>query len=112
MNADVRHFVITRDGRVREFSAEQAALVAAGVNPLPEFASDRLRYLQITVDTGNGEQIKVQTGSACLRFDDHGRFAGAEAPAHDDDRINPFEYDACIQWALSKVAENVAVTFH
>lgn len=112
MNAEIRHFVITRDGRVREFSAQQAALVASGVNSLPEFASDRLRYLQITVDTGSSGQIKVQTGSACLRFDDDGRFTGAEAPEHDDDRIDPFEYDACIQWALSKVAESVAVTFH
>ena len=111
MNADIRHFVITQDGRVREFSTEQAAMVASGMNPMPEFASHRLRYLQVAVDTEKVGEIKVQTGSACLDFDDDGRFAGAAAPEKDEDRINPFEYDACIQWALSKIA-NSEVTFH
>ena len=44
-----RHFVLTLDGGIREFTAEQAALVAAGSEPLPEFADRRVRYLQTRI---------------------------------------------------------------
>lgn len=109
MNTEVKHFVLTPDGDVREFSADAAARVASGQFRLPEYASSRLRYVQISLDQSNGHEIRVQTGIACLRFDDHGAFSGAEAPEGDNDQVAPFEYDACIQWALRETGSSELV---
>ncbi|MCI5103832.1 MAG: hypothetical protein RLN67_11180 [Algiphilus sp.] len=100
MSVDVKHFVLTPDGDIREFSAEAAARVASGQSALPEFADSRLRYLQIALDQSKGDEIRVQTGIACLQFDAEGHFSGAAAPAGEDEQVDSFEYDACIQWAL------------
>ena len=54
MTSHVRHFVLTGDGRIREFSAEQAARVAGGASPMPEFADACVRYLQLTLDDEEG----------------------------------------------------------
>src|ERR1043165_946947 len=105
------HFLLTPEGGVREFSAEQRGLVAAAAGPLPEFAQRRVRYLQVTVnDTESENELQVQTTGASIGFDADGRLTEA-GPTRDDEPITRFELDACVQWAL-KSRPNRGVTFH
>lgn len=104
-----KHFVLTQE-TIREFSAEQAALVAAGVNALPEFADRRVRYLQVMVDDENATELRVQTAGAAIEFDHDGRMRQAGPPAPEE-QISRFEHDAVVQWALKGIP-NVAPTFH
>lgn len=111
MSTFVRHFLITPQGGIREFTTEQAALVAAGASRLPEFADSRLRYLQVTVDeSSDTSELKIQTSGACIRFDKEGRLAEAVPPG-EDEAITRFEHDAVVQWALRNVPA-IAPTFH
>lgn len=111
MGVHIRHFVLTPDGNVREFSAEAAASVAAGQSSVPEFAESRIRYVQVALDQDGGNEVRVQTGVACLQFDEDGRFTGAEAPDPGRDQLDPFEYDACVQWALHN-SGTTEITYH
>lgn len=112
MSLQIRHFVLTPDGGIREFSTEQAALIAAGSGRVPEYAGRNLRYMQLTVDEADddGDELKVQTSGASISFDADGRLAEAAPPA-DDQQISRFEHDAVVQWALRNVPA-VAPTFH
>lgn len=110
MSTETRHFLITREGRIREFSTEQAALVAAGASRLPEFAESRVRYLQLTVDDANPGELRVQTAGASIQFDADGRLAAA-GPPKEDEQLSRFEHDAVVQWALKNIP-NVAPVFH
>jgi hypothetical protein len=103
MSAETRHFLLTQEGFVREFTGEQAALIAAGANRLPEFADLRMRYLQVTFDPEADTEIRVQTAGASIRFDAEGRLSEA-VPPDDSESINRFEHDTCVQWALREVA--------
>ena len=105
-----KHFVLTLDGRIREFTAEQAALVAAGANTLPEFAERRVRYLQVTVDDENGKELRIQTAGACIEFDREGKMTQA-GPTTPEEQISRFEHDAVVQWAIKNIP-SVAPTFH
>lgn len=98
----IRHFVLTSEGSIREFSTEQAALIAAGTNKLPEFADQRLRYLQITLEDAIDNEMKIQTAGASIRFDADGRMAEAGPPS-DTENISRFEHDALVQWALKDI---------
>lgn len=106
----IRHFVLTAVGEIREFSTEQAGLIATGSNKLPEFADQRLRYLQVTLEDSLETELKIQTAGASIRFDAEGRMAEAGPPA-DHENISRFEHDACVQWALKDIPAT-AVTFH
>ena len=110
MSASVRHFVLTTEG-IREFTAEQAALVAAGSSRMPEFADTRLRYLQLTVDDGSGNELKIQSAGACIRFDGDGRLLEAGPPSAED-QISRFEHDAVVQWVLRDSPQVSGPTFH
>lgn len=111
MSTQTRHFIITPDGGIREFSTEQAALVASGTQRVPEFAGRDLRYLQLTVDDeSNSGELKVQTAGARISFDSNGRMTEA-APPKDSEQISRFEHDAVVQWALKNVPA-VAPVFH
>lgn len=105
-----RHFLLTQDGGIREFSPEQAAGVAAGLGVLPEFADRRVRYLQVSVDDEAGAELRVQTAGASIQFDHDGKLAKAGPPA-DDEPISRFEHDAVVQWALKSIP-SVGPTFH
>ena len=107
---NIRHFVLTTAGDIREFSTEQAALIAAGANRLPEFADQRLRYLQVTLEDASDTELKIQTAGACIRFDGDGKMAEAGPPG-EAENISRFEHDACVQWALKDLPAT-AVTFH
>ncbi|TXH04920.1 MAG: hypothetical protein E6R07_05985 [Nevskiaceae bacterium] len=111
MSTQIRHFLLTQDGGIREFSADQAALIAVGASRLPEFAQHRLRYLQLTLDDEpNSGELKVQTAGACIRFDAEGRVTEAGPPG-ENEQISSFEHDAVVQWALRNIP-TVAPTFH
>lgn len=106
----IRHFVLTADGSIREFSTEQAALIASGNDRLPEFAGEKLRYLQITLEDSSETELRIQTSGASIRFDDEGRIAEA-APPQDHETFSRFEHDACVQWALKDIPAT-SITFH
>jgi hypothetical protein len=103
MTIQTRHFLLTQDGSVREFTAEQAALIAAGANRLPEYAQRRLRYLQVTLNEAQDAEIKVQTAGAAIEFDADGRLTEATPPG-EGEKISRFEHDTCVQWALRELA--------
>ncbi|SEP78490.1 hypothetical protein SAMN04488038_101479 [Solimonas aquatica] len=111
MSQQVRHFVLTPEGGIREFSPEQAALIAAGNQNLPEFAGRDLRYLQLTLNDGaSSGELKIQTAGASIHFDAQGRLEQA-GPPNDSMPITHFEHDAVVQWVLRDVPA-VAPTFH
>lgn len=105
LSTHIHHFVLTPDGRLREFSPEQAAKVAAGAGKLPEFADHSVRYLQVTVSRESDEELKVITAGARIKFDHDGRLteAGPMPVGDRDQRISHFEHDACVQWALREL---------
>jgi hypothetical protein len=105
-----RHFVLTPDGNIREFSTEQAALIAAGSNKLPEFSGLSVRYLQVTLEDTSPTEMKIQTAGASIRFDADGRMAEAGPPG-EHENISRFEHDACVQWALKDIPAT-SLTFH
>ncbi len=110
-NMNVRHFLLTPEGGIREFSAEQAASIAAGDNRLPEFAGRDIRYLQLSVDKANDSgEIRIQTAGARIHFDDSGKITEAGPPSAEEP-ITHFEHDAVVQWALRDLPA-VAPTFH
>jgi hypothetical protein len=110
MNTEIRHFVLTQDGQIREFSSDEAALIAAGANRLPEFAERRMRYLQVSWDAESGSELRIQTAGAAIKFDADGRLTEA-APPGDEEKISRFEHDTCVQWALRNMAA-APLTFH
>ncbi|SFF40373.1 hypothetical protein SAMN04488120_103251 [Fontimonas thermophila] len=111
MTIQTRHFVLTPEGTIREFTPEQAALIAAGAGRLPEFAGHDLRYLQLTLENvPDSDELRIQTVGARIHFDEHGRLSEAGPPA-ESEPITRFEHDAVVQWALRDLPA-VAPTFH
>lgn len=111
MSQQTRHFLLTPDGGIREFSPEQAALIAAGADRLPEFAGQDVRYLQVTLDDTSREgELRVQSAGARIHFDESGRLTQA-APPEASAPITHFEHDAVVQWALREVP-TAHPTFH
>lgn len=111
MSQNTRHFVLTPEGGIREFSTEEAALIAAGDDRIPEFAGRDLRYLQLTLnDNVNNGELRIQTAGARIHFDDEGRMTEAGPPT-EAEPITHFEHDAVVQWVLRDVP-TVAPTFH
>lgn len=108
---NIRHFVLTHDGRICEFTPEQAAQVAAGADRLPEFADRRVRYLQVTVDDENGSELRVQTAGASIEFDHEGKMRVAAAPTSEAEKVSRFEHDAVVQWAIRGIP-SAGPTFH
>lgn len=99
-----RHFVLTQDSTIEEFSEEQASRVAEGSDTLPRFADKRLRYVQVDFDDdadSNGE-LHVRTLGAVISFDDQGRMLQADSLENEADELSHFEHDACVQFALKE----------
>lgn len=99
---EIHHLVLTPDGGLREFSAERAAKVAVGADRLPEFAERHVRYIQITVSDETDGEVKVVTAGATIKFDSDGRLVEAGPIGAADPRVNAFEHEACVQWALRR----------
>lgn len=97
----IRHFLLTHDGSIEEFSEEDAVRVAMGDTPLPRFADKRLRYLQVAVEEPDESgQIQVRTMGAVIGFDGEGRLREAGVPDDEAETVSYFEHDACVQFAL------------
>jgi hypothetical protein len=110
MSNEIRHFVLTQSGEIREFSSDEAAAIAAGANRLPEFAHSRMRYLQVSWSDESATEMRIQTAGAAIRFDAEGRLTEATPPA-EEEKISRFEHDTCVQWALRESAA-APLTFH
>lgn len=110
MDNEIRHFVLTQDGKIREFSTEEAASIGTGISCVPEFADHDLHYLQVSLSEQTEGEIRVQTAGASIHFDDKGRLSEAH-PTDDNDSLSRFEHDTCVQWALRNIAINHPV-FH
>lgn len=98
----VRHFLLTDDGAMEEFTEDEASAVAEGKQDLPRFADQQLRYVQVAFDDKANEEgeIQVRTLGAIVKFDDEGRLAEANQTRDAQDELNEFEHDACVQFAL------------
>ncbi|GAB3682902.1 hypothetical protein [Salinisphaera aquimarina] len=98
----VRHFLLTHEGAITEFTESEASAVAEGKRELPQFADKRLRYVQVAYeDTANDEgEIHVRTLGAIVTFDADGRLREAGSADDESDKLDPFEHDACVQYAL------------
>lgn len=97
-----KHFLLTNDDRLEEFSDEQAARVANGLDWLPEFAESRLRYIQVAFDDHANEdgEIKVYTMGAMIGFDAKGRLSDTGTEEESRQALSAFEQDACVEFAL------------
>lgn len=109
---EVRHFLITPDGQVRQYSNEEAQSIAQGANCLPEFAGRWVRYLQVQMDeVKDGEGIRVMTAAASIQFDEGGKLQQAAAPDDQGQSLTEFEHDTCVQLALAPVMD-MSTTAH
>lgn len=109
---EVRHFLITPDGHVHQYSHEEAQHIARGENALPEFAGSWVRYLQVQMDESkDGEGIQVMTAAARVQFDEQGKLQQTAAPDPKDPALTEFEHETCVQLALAPVV-NLMTTAH
>lgn len=99
-----RHFLLTHDNVIEEFSEEQASRVAEGMTTLPQFADKRLRYVQVDIADAidNDGELRVRTLGAVITFDDNGRMVHADGAESETDELSHFEHDACVQFALNE----------
>lgn len=98
----VRHFLLSNEGAMEEFSEDEASAVVEGRQDMPRYADQQLRYVQVSFDDQANEQgeIQVKTMGAIIKFDEAGRLAEADQARDAQDELNEFEHDACIQFAL------------
>lgn len=98
----IRHFLLTDNGIMEEFSEADASAVANGQCDLPRFAEQRLRYVQVAFDDqANDEgEIQVRTLGAIICFDEDGRLTMTDETHDAQEELNEFEHDACVQFAL------------
>ena len=99
----IKHFVLSNDGHIHEFSSEQAYKVANGVDTVPALADAHVRYVQVQFDEqSNEEPLQVVTAGALVDFDSEGRIVDIGAVEPGKMPITPFEQETCIQLALSE----------
>jgi len=97
----IRHFLLTDDGHIEEYSESEASRVAEGTRLLPRYADARVRYVQVAFDEEPEDgEIRVRTLGAVIGFDEHGRIDEAAAPADESESVSEFEHDACVKFAL------------
>lgn len=96
----IKHYLLSKDGSIQEFSSEEAARVADGFSTLPQYADTRARYVQVLFEAPEDtSDIRVRTAGAYLQFDHQGRLT--ETSEHDDETtLSRFEHDTCVQLAL------------
>ncbi len=105
----IKHFVLTDDGRIREYSSEEAFSVVNGMKSIPELADLKVRYLQVRFDEQQEDDtMQVVTAGAAIRFDDEGRLCEADnleisAKPEKQAPISEFEQETCVQLALASV---------
>lgn len=101
-NMAIRHFILTNDGKIEEFSEHDASRVANGTFLLTRFADSRMRYVQVAYDetSDSDGELRVRTMGAVISFDGEGRIESAGSPGNEDEALSRFEHDACVQFAL------------
>lgn len=105
----IKHFVLTDDGRIREYSSEEAFSVANGITRIPELADLKVRYLQVRFDEQqDDDNMQIVTAGAAIRFDADGRLCEAdnlEIAEEPQQRapITAFEQETCVQLALASL---------
>ena len=113
MNMQVRHNILSNDGRIAEFSTEEAFKVANRLSNLPQYADSRLRYVQVQfddLDEAAPDKLRVRIAGAYVSFDGQGRLSDADAPIENDNAISTFEHETCVQLALrSSLGENLTL---
>ncbi|HXG29291.1 MAG TPA: hypothetical protein VNJ47_10655 [Nevskiales bacterium] len=109
----VKHYILTNDGRIAEFSTEEAYKVANRLSALPQYADSRLRYVQVQLDEPDEnapDSLRVRIAGAYISFDAQGRLNGANAPAENESAISRFEHETCVQLALrSALSEHITL---
>lgn len=103
-----RHFLLTNDDHVEEFTDQQAAEVASGTGALPRFAESRVRYVRVTFDDHANEdgELKVYTMGAIVGFDAEGKVADTDTEEKVRESLTEFEQDACVEFALRDSGAN------
>lgn len=114
---EVKHFILTNDGRIEQFSTEEAYMVANGISALPQFADSRLRYVQVQFDPEaqtlfEEEPLQVRTAGAYVRFDEKGMLVGAGDSEAGEEVISYFEHETCVQLALKDSLQDTVVASH
>lgn len=98
----IKHFVLSDDGHIREFSSERAFKVANRMDAVPELADTHVRYVQVQFDElSQDEPVQVVTAGAMVHFDAEGRVQEVGAVEPGKMPITEFEQETCIQLALS-----------
>ena len=100
----VSHFLFTPQGDIEMVPSDIAPDVASGEKPLPEFADNQLRYLQVIVDHDGGKsEVQVRTAGALVHFDETGCVKSAGIAMGETDGITRFEHDTAVQLALDNL---------
>jgi len=96
----VKHYLLTGNGDIQEFTLDQALHVALRHCPMPEYAGLEARYLQVVVeDPDESNTLHVKTVGAHVRFDAQGRLSDA-GELFGERSLSSFEHDTCVQLAL------------
>lgn len=102
----LKHYVLNSDGSLREFSDEESTMIASGLQAVPEFSNERVRYVQVQVmepktveDERPEKQIEVRLAGAALSFNEEGKLTLAEA-LEEAEAVSEFERQTCAELAL------------
>lgn len=102
----LKHYVLNSDGSLREFSDEESSMIASGLQAVPEFSNERVRYVQVqvlepkaTAEETVEMQIEVRLAGAALSFNDEGKLTLAEA-LEEVEAVSDFERQTCAELAL------------
>jgi hypothetical protein len=100
----MKHYVFENRGSIREFEHDESLAVASGMRMLPEYANERVRYLQVQVVAPKepDPKVEVRIAGAYLNFDDYGQLTEAEALT-DENELSPFERETCAELAVAEL---------
>lgn len=105
----MKHYIFETHGNIREFEHDESIEVATGMKMLPEYANERIRYLQVQVvsPTNPDPKVEVRIAGAYLNFDDYGQLTEAEALT-DENEVSPFERETCAELAVADLKQKDA----
>ena len=105
----IKHYLLTGNGEIQEFTLDQAIHVALGRQSLPEYAGLEARYLQVVVEEpDDNNTLHVKTLGAHVRFDAHGRLSDS-GELFGERSLSSFEHDTCVQLALQEQLSDAAL---
>lgn len=100
----MKHYIFEEAGAIREVAHEDSIQVANGMMILPEYANERIRYLQVQVVNPETAEPKVEVriAGAYLNFNERGQLTEAEALSEENE-VSPFERETCAELALADI---------